>query len=338
MLEAEWNVLDAESGTQALAVLRERRPECVLLDANLLGEGLPGFLAEIRAGAGQRTAVVVLVEDEDAFPDECAAVAGAPDSLEKSLLTPARLRRAMAGAIHRAELERYRDHLEEKVALRTAELERAEAQLRHAMGAGGDGLWDWNRETGAVFYSAGYAMMLGYAFEELKPEVGTWIDALHPDERVAVLAEIERLLADPGQFELEFRMRARDGSYRWMLGRGKTVERGLRGEPVRAVGTHVDITERKRCEAALQESESRFRHLADSVPVLIWMAGPDGLCTYCNKVGLEFTGRSLEQELGSGWTASLHPDDFEPSFAMYHNAIANQAPFEVDLRLRRHDG
>jgi PAS domain S-box-containing protein len=338
LLEAEWNVLDAESGTQALAVLRERRPECVLLDANLLGEGLPGFLAEIRAGAGQRTAVVVLVEDEDAFPDECAAVAGAPDSLEKSLLTPARLRRAMAGAIHRAELERYRDHLEEKVALRTAELERAEAQLRHAMGAGGDGLWDWNRETGAVFYSAGYAMMLGYAFEELKPEVGTWIDALHPDERVAVLAEIERLLADPGQFELEFRMRARDGSYRWMLGRGKTVERGLRGEPVRAVGTHVDITERKRCEAALQESESRFRHLADSVPVLIWMAGPDGLCTYCNKVGLEFTGRSLEQELGSGWTASLHPDDFEPSFAMYHNAIANQAPFEVDFRLRRHDG
>ena len=129
LLEAEWNVLDAESGTQALAVLRERRPECVLLDANLLGEGLPGFLAEIRAGAGQRTAVVVLVEDEDAFPDECAAVAGAPDSLEKSLLTPARLRRAMAGAIHRAELERYRDHLEEKVALRTAVMQRAESQL-----------------------------------------------------------------------------------------------------------------------------------------------------------------------------------------------------------------
>ena len=98
-----------------------------------------------------------------------------------------------------------------------------------------------------------------------------------------------------------------------------------------------EITDRKRYDAALQESESRFRRLADSVPVLIWMSGPDKAGVYFNKTWLDFTGRPLERELGEGWIELVHPDDL-PALEACARAFAARQPFQTDFRLRRHDG
>src|SRR5262249_32171467 len=73
----------------------------------------------------------------------------------------------------------------------------------------------------------------------------------------------------------------------------------------------VDITRYRRARLELEESEQRFRTLGDSAPVLLWMAGTDGLCTFLNQRWLEFTGRTMEMELGSGWAESVHPEDFQ---------------------------
>lgn len=100
----------------------------------------------------------------------------------------------------------------------------------------------------------------------------------------------------------------------------------------------LDITERKRAEATLRESEERFRNMADTAPVLIWVAGPDKLCTFFNKVWLEFTGRSIEQELGEGWTQGVHPDDFDRCIATYSASFDARRRFRMEYRLRRADG
>jgi PAS domain S-box-containing protein len=99
-----------------------------------------------------------------------------------------------------------------------------------------------------------------------------------------------------------------------------------------------DDTLRREAERAVRESEERFRLVANAAPVLIWMADVDKLCTYFNQGWLEFTGRSLEAELGHGWTQGVHPDDAERCLETYTKAFDQREPFQMEYRLRRRDG
>ncbi len=95
---------------------------------------------------------------------------------------------------------------------------------------------------------------------------------------------------------------------------------------------------RRRAQTALEESERRFRLMADAAPVMIWRAGSDGLCVDFNRAWLAFTGRSLEQERGDGWVEGVHPDDRELCKHDYREAVAMRRPFKIEYRLRRADG
>jgi len=99
-----------------------------------------------------------------------------------------------------------------------------------------------------------------------------------------------------------------------------------------------DITGRARAEAALRESEQRFRATANAAPVLIWMSGRDRLSTWFNQRWLDFVGREMEQELGDGWCDNLHPADFDRTLDTYHAAFDARRPYEVEFRLQRDDG
>ena len=93
-----------------------------------------------------------------------------------------------------------------------------------------------------------------------------------------------------------------------------------------------------RLVAILQESEERFRAMANSAPVLIWISGPDALGTYFNKPWLDYTGRTLEQETGNGWTEGVHPDDLDGCLDTYQSAFGKKEPFVLEARLRSADG
>jgi len=94
---------------------------------------------------------------------------------------------------------------------------------------------------------------------------------------------------------------------------------------------------RKRADQALRESEARFRTVANTAPVLIWMSGTDKLCNFFNKSWLDFTGRPLEAELGNGWAEGVHPDDLATCLKTYVESFDARRPFTMEYRLRRHD-
>ena len=110
----------------------------------------------------------------------------------------------------------------------------------------------------------------------------------------------------------------------------------------RSAGGYVlvfrDVTQARHARAALEESEARFRVLADQMPVLVWMCDAECALVYANRSWLAFTGRALEQELGDGWTTGIHPEDFGPRQTAFTDAFERRAPFTLEYRLRRHDG
>lgn len=110
------------------------------------------------------------------------------------------------------------------------------------------------------------------------------------------------------------------------------------GNFVRSRSVMFDVTELRKIENALRTSEERFRTMANSAPVLIWIAGLDKTCYWFNKVWLEFTGRTLEQEIGNGWAEGVHPDDFDQCLDIYMSHFDRREEFRMEYRLRRHDG
>ena len=185
----------------------------------------------------------------------------------------------------------------------------------------------------------------GMSLDEFRAE--ELATAIHPQDKSDFVEKWRAAVTRRGPFEAEARVRRADGCYRWFLIRAVPLPEA-KGAISRWYGTNVDIEElkraqeeiieRKRGEERLLESEARFQAMADTAPVLIWMTGTDGLCNYFNKPWLEFTGRSMQQEVGTGWTEGVHPDDVQGCFDVFLPAFHARKPFRMEYRLRRADG
>ena len=197
-------------------------------------------------------------------------------------------------------------------------------------------VWTWDVARDDVWLSGKDRALFGFSPEEkLNAERVRCI--VHPEDRQLVRRLVEDSLTTEEEREAEYRIMLADGDVRWVTRRGR-VEFGADGNPAWERGVLMDITERKLAEEALVESEARFRNMANTAPVMIWMSGVDKLCTFFNKAWLDFTGRTLEQELGNRWAEGVHPDDLQQCLGTYTEAFDACKPFVMQYRLRRNDG
>jgi PAS domain S-box-containing protein len=146
--------------------------------------------------------------------------------------------------------------LEQQVQERTEALNHSEQRFQLVVQSINDGIWDWHLPSQQVYFSPQWKSMLGYADWEIPNQFHVWEDLLHPDDlSIAKVALEEHLKGKTSQWQMEFRMRAKNGSYRWILSRAKVVERDSQGKAIRMVGAHTDITSRKEMEAALRKAK-----------------------------------------------------------------------------------
>jgi len=166
-----------------------------------------------------------------------------------------------------------------------------------------------------------------------------WLNIVHPDDLVMMGKYLtEEVIGKHQQFNKEYRIiRKNDGESRWVHGLG-IIDFDAEGKVISLIGTIQDITDRKLAEDALIESEVRFRTLANSGQALIWTSGIDKKCNYFNKPWLDFTGRTIEQELGDGWAEGVHPDDLQQCFETYVTAFDRQVKFSMEYRVRHVSG
>ena len=147
------------------------------------------------------------------------------------------------------------------------ELYRSEERFSLAMRGANDGLWDWNLETDEVYYSPRWKSMLGYGEQELEYKLSTWANLVHPDDKDTVLKKVQDYIAGRNKsFEVEMRMRHKNGREVIVLSRAFLVTRESDGKPIRLVGTHVDITERKKAEALNDKTSAILEMIAIGRP------------------------------------------------------------------------
>ena len=188
----------------------------------------------------------------------------------------------------------------------TEQLSESEFRWKYALEGAGDGVWDWDRASDAAIYSKQWKRMLGYADHELANSTLAWQELLHPDDAERVRATLDAYVENrSAAYFCEYRMRAKDGGYRWILGRGMAVTFDLDGRPRRLIGTHTDITRAKENEHAMRVVNAQLAHQQHRFDVILQHShdafvavGADGIITDWNASAERMFGWSAQEAIG----------------------------------------
>ncbi len=218
-----------------------------------------------------------------------------------------------------------------------------EERWQLALYANNDGIWDWNLETNEIFYSDRWKTMLGYEDGEIAHNHDEWTKRVHPEDLKRVTKAFnEHLNQKTSHYKVEYRLQCKDGSYKWIQDRGKSLKDGS-GKPIRVVGSHTDISDRKCAEVALRQSEEKFRNLVANIPGAVYRCACDEHWT------MELLSDAIAEIIGypasdfiDNQTRSLasiiHPEDRELVEQIVDRAIANQQPYIIEYRMIHADG
>ncbi len=219
-------------------------------------------------------------------------------------------------------------------------LQASEERLDLAFRGAQDGVWDWNIETDEVFYSTRWKTMLGYEESEIEPHASAWKRLLHPDDLPMAMQVVNDVLHGEKDYVMEFRMRHKDGHYVDVLSRGFPIRRGPNGPIVRIVGTHFDLTERKRAEEALRESQRHLREAQRIARIGNWEWNlRTGETHWSPEI---YTMHGLSPDAPTFTPEALlkhvHPDDRDLVSAVISKAVSEGTQADLDYRTVRPDG
>jgi PAS domain S-box-containing protein len=223
-----------------------------------------------------------------------------------------------------------------RVQANEVELYRSAERFRLAIEAAKIGTWDWNLVADEVVWNErNYEIFAVPSGTRVNSEL--FFACVHADDVPRVKAAVEAAARNSTDFSTEFRVANPERPPHYAAVRGRFL-RSTAGDPLRAVGVTIDVTDRRGAELRIVESEMRFRAMAERAPAMIWSCDPHLERDYVNKTWLGFTGRAPEQELGLGWLASVP----EPDAKRWRNIVAAAAeqrdPYRIEYRLRRADG
>ncbi len=280
------------------------------------------------------------------------------------------------------ELEQKVNELEkESVKRRSLEQALWESQehLELALNGADLAMWNWNVETGSVEYGPRWAEMLGYSAEEIKPHVSSWEELIHPEDIPQVMQKVKANLEGlTSSYECEHRLKSKSGGWRWVLARGKVVERNNDGSPLRHTGTQFDVTdrviaqkalkearnaleqkvaartaelvnankllknemkERKQIENSLRETETSYKELASFLPLSLFEADNQGNITFANPFAFETTGYNEEDiDKGLHMMQVIHPVDHNRAMKMSTQVMQGVHTDGSEYLMQRKDG
>ncbi|MDB5365447.1 MAG: hybrid sensor histidine kinase/response regulator [Rhodospirillales bacterium] len=213
-------------------------------------------------------------------------------------------------------------------------LHESETRLTAALDASNMGTWRWRAGDAQLDLDERLRRVVGWPLDH--PAGIAEMEALVMPTDFEQVRQTVRRVRDGEFFDIEFRVRPANGGMRWLAVRGMARRNNRR--LVEITGTARDITSRKQNEAELSASEQRFRALIETMPLQAWMCDANGECDYLNQAFCEFTGLPPEMQMGQRWIDVLHPADRYTTLGKWKDAVAARQPYEVTVRMRRHDG
>lgn len=213
-------------------------------------------------------------------------------------------------------------------------LDRAEHQLNQMLASSLLGTWSWDITDGMVYTDANLAKLFAVSTKRASRglPLDEFVGMIHVDDQRKVQTAIDKTLKSHETFESEYRVVSRKGDIHWVIARGY-VELDKSQKPRFFSGIMFDITDRKRAEQAVVESEKRLRFMADSIPQLSWIARPNGYREYYNKRWYEFTGTTLDDVKGDGWHRLVHPADKTRAINAWKHSYTTGEMYEIEYRL-----
>ena len=217
---------------------------------------------------------------------------------------------------------------------------RSDERLEMALSAGGSiGIWDWDVAADRVTADPRFAALYGVdpAKAAAGAPLGEFFAGVHADDVPYLKSSIDAALRTGGRFDAEYRLVQPDGGIRWVAAQGRCAL-AADGTPQSFPGVSFDITERKRTEQALRDSEDRFRGITNSIDQMIWATRPDGYHDFYNARWYEYTGVPAGSTDGEAWNGMFHPDDQDRAWAEWRRALATGESYQIEYRLRHRSG